>query len=91
MNVVAEGSPDGTMYLPDFTLVWQGEEIYWEHVGRLADPIYVKKWAEKRAWYERFFPGQLRVTYEMSPLSASQAPDAPQDVSLQADAIIRAL
>jgi hypothetical protein len=58
---------DGTMYLPDFTLIWQGKEIYWEHVGRLGDPVYAAKWAEKLEWYEKNFPGRLRVTYELNP------------------------
>ncbi|WP_216854839.1 AAA family ATPase [Burkholderia sp. L27(2015)] len=84
-------APDGTMYLPDFTVVWQGEEIYWEHVGRLNDPIYVEKWTAKRAWYEKFFPGKLRITYEKNPGNAPAAPKAPLDVSLQADAIIGTL
>lgn len=24
---------DGTMYLPDFTVIFNGETYYWEHVG----------------------------------------------------------
>jgi exodeoxyribonuclease V alpha subunit len=82
-------APDGTMYLRDFTLVWQGDEIYWEHVGRLHDPIYVEKWTAKCAWYEKFFPGKRRISYEKDPGNAPSAPKSPLDVSLQADAIIR--
>ncbi len=55
---------DGTMYLPDFTITWQGEEYYWEHVGRLDLPVYKKHWEEKEKWYEKNFPGKLIVTYE---------------------------
>ena len=84
-------APDGTMYLPDFTLVWQGEEIYWEHVGRLSDPVYAAKWAEKLAWYQKHFPGRLRVTYERNPGLAPGAPPSPLDVSLQADQVIKQL
>jgi exodeoxyribonuclease V alpha subunit len=84
-------APDGTMYLPDFTLVWHGEEIYWEHVGRLSDPIYVEKWIAKRAWYEQNFPGKLRTTFEKNPGIAPGAPKAPLDVSIQADQIIQSL
>ena len=28
-------APDGTMFLPDFTVKFRGETYYWEHVGRL--------------------------------------------------------
>lgn len=84
-------APDGTMYLPDFTLIWQGEEIYWEHVGRLSNPEYAKKWTAKLAWYEKHFAGRFRVTYEKNPGLAVDAPTSPLDVSLQADAIIRQL
>lgn len=84
-------APDGTMYLPDFTLIWNGEEVYWEHVGRLSDPKYLVHWEEKRAWYERFFPGRLRTTFERSPGSSLGAPSAPLDVSCQADEVINKL
>lgn len=82
---------DGTMYLPDFTLVWNGEEIYWKHVGRLDDPQYVEKWIAKQAWYSKYFPGKLRTSFEKNPGKAPGAPKVPLDVSLQADAIIRNL
>lgn len=80
-------APDGTMYLPDFTLVWQGEEIYWEHIGRLTDPIYAEKWEAKKAWYAKFFPGKLKISYERS---KEQSVDF-LNVSAQADQIIRTL
>ncbi|MFZ5354696.1 MAG: hypothetical protein ACOZCL_18495 [Bacillota bacterium] len=55
---------DGTMYLPDFTIKWQGETYYWEHVGRLDLPKYREHWDVKKKWYEKHFPGQLLVTFE---------------------------
>ncbi len=82
-------APDGTMYLPDFTLLYGGEKYYWEHVGRIRDPAYVQHWREKQAWYERHFPGRLKITYERSPGLAPGAPAAPLDVSVQADELIR--
>ncbi len=82
---------DGTMYLPDFTIIWNGEEIYWEHVGRISDPKYVSHWIEKQAWYENHFPGRLRMTYEKSPVVAPGAPKAPFDISRQADEVIKNL
>ena len=84
-------APDGTMYLPDFTLIWNGEEIYWEHVGRVSDPRYVEHWLKKKKWYEKNFAGQLRTTYEKDPGLAPGAPAAPLDVSRQADDVINAL
>ena len=80
---------DGTMYLPDFTVIWSGEEIYWEHVGRLNDPKYIEKWTAKKAWYEKNFPDKLRMSFEKDPGKAPGAPKSPLDVSLQADEIIR--
>lgn len=55
---------DGTMYLPDFTITWRGEDYYWEHVGMLDDLAYAKGWEEKQAWYEKNFPGKLVFTTE---------------------------
>ncbi|MEH6957586.1 AAA family ATPase [Neobacillus drentensis] len=55
---------DGSMYLPDFTINWNGENYYWEHVGRLDLADYQKKWDEKQKWYEKHFPDKLITTYE---------------------------
>ena len=68
------------MYLLDFTIIWNGEEIYWEHVGKISDEKYVSHWHNR-----------LRTTYEMSPDWAPDAPLAPLDVSRQADNVISAL
>jgi exodeoxyribonuclease V alpha subunit len=38
--------------LPDFTVSYEGEIFYWEHLGMLALPIYHDAWARKRKWYE---------------------------------------
>ena len=62
-------APDGTFYLPDFTVKWGGEDWYWEHLGRLDDERYRHHWETKRAWYERFFPGRLVTTEESGNLS----------------------
>ena len=55
---------DGSMYLPDFTILWKGEEYYWEHNGRLDLPEYKQHWETKKAWYNQHFPGKLLETYE---------------------------
>lgn len=54
---------DFTIYLPN------GRKIFWEHVGMLGVEDYDKRWAEKLRVYEKFFPGQLRKTYESGTLS----------------------
>ena len=66
-------APDGTMYLPDFTVKFRGEEYYWEHVGRTHDASYMAHWAKKEAWYQKHFPGKLLVTYESNNLSTDAA------------------
>ncbi|MGN0163757.1 MAG: ATP-dependent RecD-like DNA helicase, partial [Candidatus Ornithomonoglobus sp.] len=63
-------APDGTMYLPDFTVTFRGEEYYWEHVGRTNDPKYMAHWNKKEAWYKKHFPGKLLITYEGNDLTA---------------------
>jgi exodeoxyribonuclease V alpha subunit len=62
-------APDGSFYLPDFTILWRGERYLWEHLGMLGHEEYRNKWAIKKAWYERHFPGRLRKTEESGNLS----------------------
>ena len=62
-------APDGTMFLPDFTVKFRGEIYYWEHVGRLDLPNYKKHWEKKEKWYNKHFPGKLLITYEGKNLS----------------------
>ncbi|MEM3765831.1 MAG: AAA family ATPase [Candidatus Bathyarchaeia archaeon] len=38
--------------LPDFTIKYEGEEFYWEHLGMLEDPEYRKEWKIKENWYK---------------------------------------
>jgi len=38
--------------LPDFTIKYEGEEFYWEHLGMIEDPEYKKEWERKKKWYE---------------------------------------
>lgn len=60
---------DGSFYLPDFTVTYQGERFFWEHLGMLDQQKYRDRWEKKRAWYEQFFPGQLITTEESGRLS----------------------
>lgn len=64
-------APDGTMFLPDFTVKFRGETYYWEHVGRLDLPDYKAHWEIKEKWYEKHFPGKLLTTFEGKDLSTS--------------------
>ena len=62
-------APDGSQRLPDFTIRWQGQTLYWEHLGMLDVDDYEREWAVKRAWYEAHFPGRLITTEESATLS----------------------
>ena len=62
-------APDGSRRLPDFTIEWEGETYYWEHLGMLDVEGYRQNWELKKAWYEAHFPGQLITTQETSTLS----------------------
>lgn len=66
-------APDGTFYLPDFTITWQGEKWYWEHLGRLDEEKYRNHWETKHAWYEKHFPGRLLETREGPDISTQAA------------------
>ena len=57
-------APDGTMFLPDFTVTSRGEDFYWEHLGMLHNPKYKEHWKEKKLWYDKHFPGKLLTTVE---------------------------
>lgn len=62
-------APDGSFYLPDFTITWRGERFFWEHLGLLVRDEYRRKWQIKREWYEKNFPGRLVTTEEGPNLS----------------------
>ena len=58
----------GIVY-PDFTILARktGEEIYWEHNGKMDDPVYARSAVKKIETYEKnnIFPGEkLILTYE---------------------------
>lgn len=57
-------APDGSFYLPDFTVKFKGETYYWEHWGRMDLPNYRAHTEEKQKWYAKHFPGKLIETYE---------------------------
>jgi len=38
--------------LPDFTVSYEGDTFYWEHLGMPSVPSYQEAWKRKRQWYE---------------------------------------
>ena len=44
---------NGKIYIPDFTLRYQGRTAYLEHLGMLSDISYKSHWEEKKADYEK--------------------------------------
>ena len=62
-------APDGTMYLPDFKITWQGETWFWEHWGMMSSDAYQEHRERKIAWYDKHFPGRLIETFEGPQLS----------------------
>ena len=38
--------------LPDFTVSYEGDTYYWEHLGMLSVPSYTEAWERKRQWYD---------------------------------------
>lgn len=63
-------APDGTFYLPDFTILWNGELWYWEHWGRMDEEKYRNHRTEKVEWYKKNFQDRLIETFEGKTLSA---------------------
>lgn len=62
-------APDGTMYLPDFTVTFQGNDYYWEHWGLLDQQRYAEHTAVKKRWYEKHFPDRLVESFEGNDIS----------------------
>ena len=66
-------APDGTMYLPDFSIVHQGEMWFWEHWGMMSESKYRDHRQTKLAWYAEHFAGRLIETFESPTLSRDAA------------------
>jgi exodeoxyribonuclease V alpha subunit len=39
--------------LPDFTVSYEGDTFYWEHLGMLSVPSYREQWVRKKEWYQK--------------------------------------
>jgi hypothetical protein len=50
-EVLLKGA-DGSWRRPDFTISRSsGIPVYWEHLGKMEQPSYARRWAEKLEWY----------------------------------------
>ena len=74
-------APDGTIYLPDFTITWLGETWFWEHWGMMASEAYREHRERKIAWYKEHFPGRLIETFEGPQLSQQAATHIDEKLS----------
>ena len=75
-------APDGAMYLPDFTISWQGETWFWEHWGLMSSDSYQEHRERKIAWYDKNFPGRLIETFEGPRLSRDAADNISRHFSV---------
>lgn len=57
--------PDFTVFLPN------GKELFWEHLGMLGIERYDNRWLEKQDIYDKYFDGQLIITYEGATITES--------------------
>ncbi len=46
-----DGNPND-FRIPDFTVSFEGDFFYWEHLGMLSVPSYMEQWGRKEKWYE---------------------------------------
>lgn len=61
--------------LPDFTVSFEGDTFYWEHLGMLSVPSYRQSWERKQKWYiDNGYEDQL-VTSEDGPDGSINAAD----------------
>lgn len=59
--------------LPDFTIMYEGDTWYQEHLGMLSVPSYLEKWERKQTWYEK-------NSYNDSLLTSEDGADGSIDV-----------
>ena len=53
--------------LPDFTVSFEGDIYYWEHLGMLHVPEYREAWERKQAWYAENGFAEALITSEDGP------------------------
>jgi hypothetical protein len=50
-KLLGKSSNPNDFRLPDFTVSYEGDTFYWEHLGMLSVPSYREQWQRKREWY----------------------------------------
>lgn len=66
-RVLAPPSNPRDFRLPDFTIGYQGDIYYWEHLGMLSVPAYREAWERKLAWYKSNGFAEQLITSEDAP------------------------
>jgi len=66
-KVLAPPDDPKNFRLPDFTVGYQGDVYYWEHLGMLTVPAYREGWEKKLAWYKSAGFLDRLITSEDSP------------------------
>jgi len=61
--------------LPDFTVSYEGDTFYWEHLGMLSVPSYREQWDRKREWYEKNGYLDRLITSEDGPDGGISSPE----------------
>jgi len=61
--------------LPDFTVSFEGDVYYWEHLGMLSVPSYREAWERKKEWYEENGYAERLITSEDGPDGSINAAD----------------
>lgn len=49
---LAARSDPNDFRVPDFTVSYEGDTFYWEHLGMLSIPSYRERWERKEQWYK---------------------------------------
>jgi len=69
-----DGSPNDYR-LPDFTVNFEGDTYYWEHLGMLSVPSYKEKWDRKYKWYKTNGYVERLITSEDRPDGSISSPE----------------
>jgi exodeoxyribonuclease V alpha subunit len=64
--------------LPDFTIRYDGDEYYWEHLGMLTLPSYREAWERKKVWYEDNGYAKRLITSQDGPDGSINAEEIEQ-------------
>lgn len=56
---------------PDFTIMLNGTDYYWEHLGLIGKDSYDTRWQEKMQIYDKYYKDKLYTTFEGSRITDS--------------------